>query len=51
MIRDRFESFIGGAPLGSHPLTADGPYEVRMARRDRRWKRMMTAMLLSLIHI
>ncbi|WP_302755966.1 type IV secretion system protein [Collinsella intestinalis] len=49
MIRDRVESFIGGAPLGSHPLTADGPYEVRMARRDRRWKRMMTAMLIIML--
>ncbi len=49
MVGERIGSFIGGAPLGSHPLTADGPYEVRMARRDRRWRRMMAAMLVVML--
>lgn len=49
MLRERIGSFVGGAPLGSHPLTSDGPYEVRMARRDRRWRRAMTAMLALLL--
>lgn len=42
-------AFIAGAPLGSHPLTGKGPYELRLAKRARRWKRALALGLLLLL--
>lgn len=46
---DRIRAFLGAAPLGSHPLIADGPIEVRMARRSRLWHRVTVCMIAAVV--
>lgn len=49
MLADRIRTFLGASPLGSHPLTSEGPVEVRMARRDRMWHKAMVCMVAVLV--